>query len=185
MKILAFAASLREGSYNRKLLACAVEYARQAGADVDVAHFREFVAPAYNADDQDRTGFPESIMNMAERIHDADGLIIASPEYNYSMSGVLKNTLDWISRIRPVPLRGKSGLLLAASSGQIGGIRGLWQLRIPLEGMGMHLYPDMYALPWGDRMFDEDGNLLEEVRAERLQKTVDGYLDVAKRIAGM
>lgn len=183
MKILAFAASLREGSFNRKLLECGLRYAQEAGAEVDAADFSEFVAPAYNGDVQNESGIPSEIQGMAARIHAVDGIILASPEYNFSMPGVLKNTIDWISRIKPMPLRGKSALLLSASTGQVGGIRGLWQLRIPLEGLGVFVNPDMYTLPWAGKMFDENGALIEEVRAERLRTTVEAYLRVAKRIA--
>jgi chromate reductase, NAD(P)H dehydrogenase (quinone) len=86
-------------------------------------------------------------------------MIIASPEYNFSIRGTLKNAIDWISRIRPVPLRGKSALLGAASRGTIGGIRGLWQLRILLEGLGVHVYPDMFALETAEEAFLPDGTL--------------------------
>jgi NAD(P)H-dependent FMN reductase len=83
-----------------------------------------------------------------------------------------------------MPLRGKTGLLLSASNSQIGGIRGLWQLRIPLEGLGVTLHPDMYALPWAKEQFDESGRLKEPDRQERLVKTVGAYLVMARKLAG-
>lgn len=184
MKILAFAASLREGSSNRKLLTLAVDSARAAGADVEVVHFRELAAPLYNADDQEGSGFPAETQEWIRLLEDADGMIIASPEYNFSLPGTLKNAIDWISRVKPMPLRGKSCLLISASNSQVGGIRGLWQLRIPLEGLGVFIYPDMYSLPWASKMFDEAGQLVESERADRLKAMVDGYVAAAKRLAG-
>ncbi len=83
-----------------------------------------------------------------------------------------------------MPLRGRTGFLLAASNGQIGGVRGLWQLRIPLEGLGVMIYPDMYTLPWADKAFGPDGRLMESGRQDRLAAMVKGYLGVARKLAG-
>lgn len=183
-KLLAFAASLRRGSWNRKLVQLAADLARQAGAEVDLADFREFDMPLYDADLHAASGIPAGAEEMARRIGAADGLLIASPEYNFSIPGTVKNAIDWVSRIQPVPFRGKSGMLLSASNGQVGGIRGLWQLRIPLEGLGVLLYPDMYALPWADKAFGPDGRLSDAVRQDRLAAMVQGYLGVARKLAG-
>ncbi len=183
MKLLAFAASLRRASWNRKLIALAVAIARQDGAEVDLAEFHEFDMPLYDRDLQDASGFPPGARELQRRVAAADGLLIASPEYNYSLPGTLKNAIDWVSRMSPMPFRGKSGLLLSASTAQAGGIRGLWQLRIPLEGVGVLLYPDMYALPWADKAFDEAGQLREAERRDRLTKMLVAYLTTARKLA--
>ncbi|MEO5930320.1 MAG: NAD(P)H-dependent oxidoreductase [Candidatus Kapaibacterium sp.] len=183
MTILAFAASLRSGSYNRKLLAIAVEMAREAGATVDVAEFREFDMPLFDGDLQETIGLPEGARAMIRRIEKADGIMIASPEYNFSLPGTLKNAIDWVSRARPMPLRGKSGLIMAASGSVIGGIRGLWQLRIPLEGLGVYLHPDMFALPSAPGAFDDDGTLKDEAMHKRLRDTVASYVTMGTRLA--
>ncbi len=182
MKLLTFAASLREGSLNRKLIRVAARYAEEAGAEVDLVHFRELAPPLYNADVQENDGFPAETQRWKELLETCDGMIIASPEYNYSLPGTLKNAVDWISRIRPGPLRGKTALLISTSTGQFGGIRGLWQLRIPLEGLGVHVYPDMYVLPWGSKMFDEEGRIVEEERGEFLKKMIVSFSAVTKRL---
>jgi NAD(P)H-dependent FMN reductase len=122
---------------------------------------------------------------MVRRIEAADGLMIASPEYNYSMPGTLKNAIDWVSRARPMPLRGKSGIIMSAATGMIGGIRGLWQLRIPLEGLGVFLYPDMYSLPHSGTAFDEQGHLVDPTRMERLENVVAGYVRVGESLAAV
>jgi chromate reductase len=183
MKFLALAASLRRGSWNRKLRDCAVNALRVRGADVDVAEFAEFDVPLYNADLQDASGIPTGAAEFGRRIGAADGLVLVSPEYNYSLPGTLKNLIDWASRIRPVPLRGKHAVLLAASTGAFGGIRGLWQLRIPLEGLGLIVFPDMFALPAAPRAFTAAGELADPATAERLGTLIERYLDMAERLA--
>ncbi|MDX2122096.1 MAG: NAD(P)H-dependent oxidoreductase [Gemmatimonadota bacterium] len=184
LHLLALAASLRKASINRRLLAQAAAAAARQGAAVEIAEFAEFDMPLFNADVQEASGFPPGAVRFQERLGRADGMLLASPEYNYSLPGTLKNAIDWLSRMRPVPLRGKSAFLLAASSGPIGGIRGLWQLRIPLEGLGAFVHPDMYTLPLGADAFAEDGTLREPKAAERLETLLRGYLTAATRLAG-
>jgi chromate reductase, NAD(P)H dehydrogenase (quinone) len=184
MKLLAFAASLRRQSWNRKLIGFAVTLVRQAGAEVDLAEFQEFEMPLYNRDLQDASGFPPGAEELRRRVAEADGMLIASPEYNYSLPGTLKNAIDWVSRMSPMPFRGKSAFLLSASTSQVGGIRGLWQLRIPLEGVGVLVHPDMYALPWADKAFDEAGGLKEKERRDRLAQMLEAYLTTARKLAG-
>ena len=126
IKLIAFAASLRRDSFNRRLLTQAVLVARAEGAAVDVHDFRDFIFPAYDADVQAAEGIPGAAQHLGRLITNSDGLLLASPEYNYSMPGNLKNTIDWISRIRPFVVRDRWALLLSASNGRVGGNRGLW-----------------------------------------------------------
>lgn len=183
MRLLAFSASLRRASLNRRLITLAADIARARGAEVDLADFHEFDVPLYDGDLQAREGVAPGATALAARVAAAEGILLSSPEYNYSLPGTLKNLIDWVSRIRPVPLRGKSCLLMAASNGQFGGIRGLWQLRIPLEGLGVVVYPDMYALPWGEKAFDGTGRLADPDRQARLESVIQGYLSLATRLA--
>ena len=180
LNLLAFAASLRKESFNKKLLTLAVADAEAAGATVEVLDFADIVAPNYDQDTMDASGVPAPIAMLCAKIESCDGLLIASPEYNFSLPGTIKNVIDWVSRVRPVPLKGKTAMLLSASTGQVGGIRGLWQLRIPLEGLSVHVVPDMYTLPWGAKMFDENGALVEPERAERLKGMVGEFVRVAE-----
>jgi len=184
MRLLAFAASLRRGSWNRKLIQCAAGIARAHGAEVDLAEFAEFDVPLYSADVQQQDGIPAGAQEFARRIQATEGLLIASPEYNFSLPGTLKNLIDWVSRIRPVPLRGKHGLLLAASTSAVGGIRGLWQLRIPLEGLGVILSPDMFALANADQAFTDAGELTDPATADRLTRMVDRYVEMGRKLSG-
>lgn len=183
MKLLAFAASLRGESLNRKLIRVAADLARDGGAEVDLADFREFDMPLYDADLQDSSGFPKGALELSRRIDAADGLMISSPEYNYSMPGTLKNAVDWVSRMKPMPLRGKHGFLLAASTSLVGGIRGLWALRVPLEGLGVTLHPDMFALAQAQQGLDDSGKLKDPQMRERLTKMVKAYLEMGRKLS--
>jgi NAD(P)H-dependent FMN reductase len=183
MRILAFAASLKAASLNRRLLRLAARLASEGGADVEIGEFRDFVCPNYDADLEAVEGVPEGALHLAQRLGEVDGILLSSPEYNFSLPGTLKNTIDWVSRLKPVPLRGKSGLLLAVSNGWFGGVRGLWQLRIPLEALGVALAPDMYVLPNGKTAFKEDGTLVEDARQKRLELSVEAYLKFGGALA--
>lgn len=152
------------------------------GAIIDTADFHEFDVPLFDGDVFAASGVSAGALELARRVAAADGVMIASPEYNYSLPGTIKNLIDWLSRLKPVPLRGKTAMLLSASNSQVGGIRGLWQLRIPLEGLGMIVSPDMYALPWADKAFDEDGRLKEPERQARLEEMVASYLTLTRRL---
>ena len=99
------------------------------------------------------------------------------------MPGTLKNAIDWVSRLNPMPFRGKHGLLLAASTTVAGGTRGLWALRVPLEGLGVILYPDMFALAQAGQALDERGRLKDPELQERLKKMVTGYLRMGAKLS--
>ncbi len=176
MKLLMVAASLRRGSHNRKLIQLAAALAQDRGASVDLAEFNEFRVPLYNADDEEASGVPASAHAFARRLGAANGIVIASPEYNNSMPGTLKNLIDWVSRIRPLPFKGKHALLLSASPSLVGGNRGLWALRVPLETLGVLVYPTMYSLAQANQAFADDGSLVEPKLAERLAKIVEAYI---------
>ena len=183
MRILAFAASLRKGSYNRKLITVVAGMLRDIGAEVDLADFHDFDMPLYDFDLQSADDLPRGALALKERIEPASALVIGSPEYNYSISGVLKNAIDWVSRARPMPWRGRSIYLLGASPGAVGGIRGLWQTRIPLEGCGALVFPDMFALAHADKAFAEDGRLIDPGVATRLREQVVGFYRLAQATA--
>ena len=182
MRVLAFAASLREGSLNGKLIRCAVEIARDEGAEVDLVRLNDFEMPLYDEDLKAR-GLPPGALELVRRLGKIDALMIASPEYNYSFSGVLKNAIDWVSRARPMPWRGKSVYLMAASPSAMGGIRGLWQARVPFEACGALVFPDMFALPHADEAFDARGRIRDEALLEKLTREVVGFVRLAEAVA--
>ena len=182
MRVLAFAASLRRGSLNQKLILLAAEAARAAGAEVDLAEFREFDMPIYDGDLDASTGLPPGAAALRRRVEQADALMISAPEYNFSIAGPLKNAIDWVSRARPMPWRGRSVFLLSASTSAMGGIRGLWQTRIPLEGCGALVFPDMFALSHAGEAFDPEGKLKDPKTAERLEREVIGFVRLAESV---
>jgi len=182
MKLLAFTSSLRAASTNKRLVAWAAEIADQNGAEVDLADFHDFDMPPYDGDLQEK-GFPSGALKLANRLQTADGLLLAIPEYNFSIPGNFKNAIDWVSRINLQLLRGKSALLLSASIGGAGGVRGLWQTRIPLEGLGVFVYPDMYTLGFSHNAFDANGQFIDEKNMARLEKMVKEYLKAASALS--
>lgn len=178
MKLFAFAASLRRESLNKKLIAVAVEAARGAGAEVELVDFAELVCPNYNQDDKDAEGFPEGAERFKALLEATDGFLISSPEYNYAVPGVLKNVLDWASRYRPAPTQGKHAYLLSTSPGLVGGNRGLWSLRQPLEVMGAHVYPSMFSQAQGPKNIG-DGVLTDEAQQGRLESQLADFVAFA------
>ncbi len=182
MRILAFAASVRTGSLNKRLITLAASLARETGADVDLADMREFDMPLYDGDLEERAGLPPGAQELKRRVERADALLISTPEYNYSVSGVFKNAIDWVSRARPMPWRGKSVYLMSASPSPMGGIRGLWQARIPLEGCGALVFPDMFALSHANEAFDASGQLVNEKLAGRLRTEILGFVRLAEAL---
>jgi len=177
MKFLTFAASLRQESVNKKLIHVVNHAIKQEGHTVDAAMFDEFCGPLYNADDQNQSGFPQPIQDFVARLQASDGLVIASPEYNYSTPGTLKNLIDWVSRIAPQPWRSQRILLLSASPSLVGGNRGLWHTRVPLEACGAFVYPDMFSLADAYSAFavGESVELMNEDMQKRLQETIRGF----------
>src|SRR6185436_4846410 len=144
--VLLFSASLRADSLNTKLARLARITLQAAGATVDWATMGEFDGPSYNQDLENGSGLPAGPLELHRRLEACDAFVIATPEYNASMPGHLKNAIDWTSRIRPQPFNARHGLLLSASPSMAGGNRGLWSLRMPLEHLGARVYPDMFSL---------------------------------------
>jgi chromate reductase, NAD(P)H dehydrogenase (quinone) len=144
IKLLALAASIRADSVNKKLLTIAVALAQKAGAEVTVMDYAECDAPLYHG--EDKPTLPESVKRLSDALKTHDGLLLASPEYNWSMPGALKNLIDWLSVDKTAPLKGRGALLMCASPSIRGGILGLNQLSLPLSHLGMHVYPHLIAI---------------------------------------
>jgi chromate reductase, NAD(P)H dehydrogenase (quinone) len=185
MKLLMFAASLREESCNKKLIHVAAKIAKEQGAVVDLVDFSEFTAENYNADIQDNVGFPPEISRFTESLHKNDGLIISSPEYNFSTPGTLKNLIDWVSRLNPMPWKGYPILLMSASPSLVGGNRGLWSTRIPLEACGGFIFPDMFSLASAYTAFDDDNQLKDPNLLARLRQTMIEFMPYVASIKGL
>ena len=185
VNLLAFAASLRKDSWNRKLLAHAVPFAEKAGATVIVRHFRDFEGPMFDQDLFNEQGLPPGPQAFADLLGEVDGIILATPEYNYSIPGTLKNLVDWVSRVRPMPLRGKSAVLLSTSTSVVGGARGLWQTRIPFEGLGVSVLPGMFYHGPAAQLFADDGVTLRDPKmAAGIERLMGEYVEWAGKLKG-
>lgn len=181
-KVLAFAGSTRTDSYNKKLIRIAADATREAGAEVTLIDLRDFPLPLFDGDLEDAEGLPENAKKLKDLFNDHDALLISAPEYNSSITGVLKNTLDWVSREATEdepPLRdftGKTAVLLSASPGALGGMRGLVHLRAMLGNIGVIVLPDQVSVPKAHEAFDEAGHLKDERTAKKLAAAASGLV---------
>lgn len=179
LKVLVLAASLRADSLNHKLAALAARVATENGATVHFATMREFDVPAYDGDAEVAEGLPPGAKALQQQLTTCDAFILASPEYNGSMPGILKNLIDWTSRFRPQPFDGRHGLLLSASPSLVGGNRGLWALRVPLEHLGSRIFPDMFSLSMAHKAFAGD-DLADAALRARFDRTLQAFLSLAE-----
>ena len=180
IRCLVFGASLRRGSLNDRLAALAADVVEEQGATVDRASMAEFDCPSYDFDVEQSDGLPAPAVEFCRRLKATDAFIVASPEYNASMPGVLKNSIDWVSRARPQPFNGKQALLMSASPSMAGGNRGLWSLRVPLEHLGTRIYPDMFSLAQAHEAFADDGRIKSDVLQQRFVSTIGCFLDLVE-----
>jgi NAD(P)H-dependent FMN reductase len=180
VRYLVFSASLRAGSLNTQLASLAATTIEANGGDVDLASMSDFDAPSYNADVQRDHGFPEGAETLHARLEACDAFVVASPEYNASMPGALKNAIDWVSRYHPQPFNERHGLLLSASPSMVGGNRGLWSLRVPFEHLGARLYPDMFSLAQAHRAFTGEGRIANDQLQQRFDANIANFMDLVE-----
>lgn len=184
MKFLLFAGSLRKESLNKKLLAVAREIVTQISPhEAKVVDLQQLAFPVYDGDIESQ-GIPLSVKQLGSLVDEVNGLIISTPEYNGSISSPLKNAVDWLSRLRPVPLERKPVLLLGASPGYFGAIRGLLHSRRPFEVLGCFVYPQTFALPKADKAFRSDGALESASNRENLEQLVKSFIGFTQSLSG-
>lgn len=172
--ILAFAGSSRKDSWNRKVLEVAIAGARDVGAIVTVVNLADYPMPIYNADWHAENGVPDSMRELRKLMMAANGILIASPEYNASLTPLLKNTIDWLSQdvgkgkdeSGNAPFEGKIGGLMGASNGGFGTIRALPHVSYILSNLGVFMLP-VVAVPAVGKAFDENGVMTNE-RAKKM-----------------
>lgn len=162
-KILAFAGSLREKSYNKRVLKVAIEGAKKAGAEITYVDLKDYPMPIYNADLQETQGFPAIATAFQKLLLEHDGLMISSPEYNASLPGALKNAIDWTSRANGdlkvgECYKGKLAVIMTAGPGAFGGIRCLGHLRDVLTILLVNTLPSEIAVAKVGGMFDGDSD---------------------------
>ena len=174
-KILAFAGSTRTDSFNKKLIKIAAIGARDAGAEVTVIDLRDFPMPLYDGDLEQRDGLPATARKLKDLMLSHQGFLISSPEYNSSISGVLKNTIDWASRQSEgeTPLacfKNKVAGLMSASPGGLGGLRGLVHVRAILGNIGVLVIPEQIAVARAHEAFNADGTMKNKDQEEQVKK---------------
>lgn len=183
VNVVAISGSTRADSFNKKLLIEASKMAQEMQANVTVVDLKEYPMPFYDGDLEADQGMPESAVKLQQLMADAQVILIASPNYNHSLSAVLKNSLDWVSRARGHKLsgeafKGKRFVLLSASPGGKGGAGGLNHVRDILQVLGGLVMQEQYCLPNAHSQFDEQGNLKNEQAKEQLQLFVQNALSL-------
>lgn len=190
MKLLVFAGSARQNSFNRRLAAAATNLARDAGAQVTHVELAEFEIPMYNADLEAR-GTPSDVLRLKSLMFDHPAWLICSPEYNGSYTALLKNTIDWASSpVKGDPLwsdgsrafSGKVVGMLSASNGALGGLRAQSHLAPLLLNLKCWLAPRAFALARAADAFDANGGLINASHRTSVQAVIDQVLWAASRL---
>ena len=189
-RILVFAGSIRTGSFNARLAANAAKLLALLEAEVTHISLADYPMPLYDGDLEARSGQPENAIKLKQLFMAHGGIFIASPEYNASITPLLKNTLDWISRVREgreSPLAAYKDRVFAlggASNGNYGAMRSLLALRQVLEiGCGALVIPDQIAVPRAADAYDENDNLKDEQTMNRLKGVLQRLIDVTRQLA--
>ncbi len=187
-KILAFAGSLRAGSYNKKLVRIAAEAARAAGAEVTVIDLKDYPLPVFDEDIEKADGLHPNARKLKDLFLAHQGLLMSCPEYNSSISAALKNAIDWVSR--PVPgeaplgcFEGKVAGLMSASPGALGGLRGLVVVRALLSNIRVLVLPDQFALVKSHECFDEGDKLRDAKQQAAVEGIAKRLVDVCRKLS--
>ncbi|WP_328842698.1 NADPH-dependent FMN reductase [Streptomyces sp. NBC_00258] len=180
LRFLVVSASGRADSLNTQLARLAAATIEADGSVADLATVKDFAVPDYDGDAEARNGIPLGAEHFKRRLEDADALVVVSPEYNASIPGVLKNLLDWVSRFRPQPFSDRQTLLMSASPSMVGGNRGLWALRVPLEHLGARVYPGMFSLARADTMLTTGGLLSDSYLQQRFDANVIDFVNLVE-----
>lgn len=181
-RILVFAGSVRLGSFNRRLAAEAARRLALTNATVTLIELSDYPLTIYDEDAEEEEGIPDAAMKLAERIAEQDGLLLVSPEYNASLSPLLKNVIDWTSRVRKIrgrpvqPWRRLVVGLAAASPGRLGGMRGLAALRPVCQALGAELLTPQVTVPDAANAFDERGRPRDQMTDAALDALLEQLL---------
>ncbi|MFG0242914.1 MAG: NADPH-dependent FMN reductase [Phycisphaerales bacterium JB054] len=188
-RLIVFAGSTRRESWNRKLAAAAASMARDAGAEVTLLELAEYPMPIMDEDLEAAEGLPANALKLKDLFKAHDGFLVSCPEYNGSITPLLKNTIDWLSRPREGEAKlacfdGKVAGLFGASPGGLGGLRGLVHVRAILGGIGTHVVPAQFALGGAHEAFNPDGSMADPAKAKAVRAVVDATVRTATRLKG-
>jgi len=188
LKILVIPGSLRTGSLNAKLAAVAAHQFALAGVGVTRLSLADFPLPIYDGDLQARSGVPKNAVDLKRMIGAHHAVLIVTPEYNSSVPPLVKNTIDWLSRVqdgherRGEVFRDRPFALAAASQGRLGGARALAALRLILSALHALVIPNQLALAFANEAYDDMDRLKQPADAEALQAMVRQLIDVSQRL---
>jgi chromate reductase, NAD(P)H dehydrogenase (quinone) len=188
LKILVIPGSLRSGSHNVRLAAAAVYEFAQAGADVSRLSLSDFSLPLYDADLQAKSGIPKNAINLKRMIGSHHGVLIVTPEYNSSVPPLVKNAIDWVTRVQdPHETRGqvfreRPFAIAAASEGRLGGTRALSALRLILSACQAVVIPNQLALSFAHEAYDDMDKLRQPHDIDALKALVRQLIDVAQHM---
>ncbi|HEY0569131.1 MAG TPA: NADPH-dependent FMN reductase [Xanthobacteraceae bacterium] len=183
LNVVAICGSLRKESLNRMLMNATIAL---APAGVKIAEAPSWAAiPIYNYDDQNSGGFPDSTTTWADAIRSADGVLIVTPEYNWTIPGGLKNAIDWVSRMKDQPFKDKPVLLQSAAGGILGGSRAQYHLRQALVPLDATCFgrPEV-LVTMAAQKFDEKGSLKDQGAIELIRQQLAGFDVFARKLAG-
>ena len=188
LKILVIPGSLRTGSHNLKLAMAAAHELAQSGANVTRISLGDYPLPIYDGDLQARSGVPKPAVNLKRMMGSHHGVVIVTPEYNSSVPPLVKNTIDWITRVQdPHEARGqvfreRPFAIAAASEGRLGGTRALGALRLILSACHATVVPNQLALSFADQAYDDMDRLKKEADIEALKALVRQLIDVSQHM---
>ena len=188
LKILVIPGSLRTGSHNAKLAAAASHELAQAGAEVTRISLGDFPLPIYDGDLQSRFGVPKNAVNLKRMMSAHHGVLIVTPEYNSSVPALVKNTIDWVSRVqdaheaRGQVFRERAFAMAAASESRLGGTRSLAALRLILSACHATVIPNQLALSFASEAYDDMDRLKHPADIEQLAALVRQLIEVSQRM---
>ncbi|HEX2019200.1 MAG TPA: NAD(P)H-dependent oxidoreductase [Aurantimonas sp.] len=188
INILVVPGSLRLASHNRRLAAEATRMLAMSDAVVTLLDLADYPLPIYDGDHEETAGVPQNAILLAQRIAAQDGLLLVSPEYNHSVTPLMKNAIDWTSRVRKVqgrpiqPFKGIVAGLASTSTGRFGGMRGLEALRIVMRALGAEVLTQQCTVASAAASFDEAGRLSDDVARTSLETLVEKLLDTARSL---
>jgi NAD(P)H-dependent FMN reductase len=186
LHVLALTGSARDGSYNRMLVRLASDRLAAQGLEVVEVDLRALDLPIYDEDLEQREGQPAAVGRLRRVIAQADGLLIASPEYNHSIAPLLKNAIDWVSHpMEQQPFRGKPTAIMSAAARPWGGTRMLPHLRDVLVDLGCVVVPTLVAVAKASEAFDSDGRLLSSLSATALGRAMTEFADEVRLRRGL
>jgi chromate reductase len=183
LNVVVICGSLRKGSYNASVARALPGLAPPALKLSPAPPYDKF--PFYNFDIQNTTGFPAEVNTFADAIRAADGVIIVSPEYNWSIPGPLKNAIDWVSRMKEQPFKDKPVALQSASPGLLGASRAQYHLRQSLTSVDVFLFgrPEV-IVTFAQQKIDEKGELKDEPTREMIKQQLAGFEKFIRRVGG-